>query len=105
MKCYLNRPEATAKTIKDGFLCTGDIGIMDSDGFFRIVDRIKDMILVSGFNVYPNEIEEYVVSHPKVMEAAAIGIPDEKSGEKIKLFIVRKEVEDDEIKEDVELTE
>ncbi len=91
MKGYYNRPEETAKTIKDGWLCTGDIGVMDEEGFFKIVDRKKDMILVSGFNVYPNEIEEVAIMHPKVLEAAAIGIPDSKSGEVVKLFVVKKE--------------
>ncbi len=91
MKGYYNRPEATADTIRDGWLCTGDIGLMEPDGYFRIVDRKKDMILVSGFNVYPNEIEEVVVAHPKVLEAAAIGVPDEKSGEVVKLFVVKKD--------------
>ena len=64
---------------------------MDEQGFFKIVDRIKDMILVSGFNVYPNEIEEVLVAHPKILEAAAIGVPDEKSGESVKVFIVKKD--------------
>lgn len=91
MKGYYNRPEATAKTIKDGWLCTGDVGEMSEDGFFRIVDRMKDMILVSGFNVYPNEIEEVLAGHPKIVEAAAIGVPSEKSGEMVKVFIVKKE--------------
>lgn len=91
MKGYYNRPESTADTIQNGWLCTGDIGLMEEDGYFRIVDRKKDMILVSGFNVYPNEIEEVIVSHPKVLEAAAIGIPDEKSGEVVKLFVVKKD--------------
>ncbi len=91
MKGYYNRPEATAQTIKDGWLCTGDIGLMHEDGYFQIVDRKKDMILVSGFNVYPNEIEDVVATHPKVLECAAIGIPDEKSGEVVKLFVVKKE--------------
>lgn len=91
MKGYYNRPDETAKTIVDGWLCTGDIGQMSEDGFFQIVDRMKDMILVSGFNVYPNEIEEVVAAHPKVLEAAAIGIPDEKSGEAVKLFVVKKD--------------
>ncbi|MDH5603416.1 MAG: AMP-binding protein, partial [Cyclobacteriaceae bacterium] len=68
---------------------TGDMGIMDEDGFFRIVDRKKDMILVSGFNVYPNEVENVVVDHPKVLEVAAIGVPHEKSGECVKLFVVK----------------
>lgn len=97
MKGYYNRPEATADTIREGWLCTGDIGLMEPDGYFRIVDRKKDMILVSGFNVYPNEIEEVVVSHPKVMEAAAIGMPDERSGEVVKIFVVKR---DTSLKED-----
>ena len=91
MKGYYNRPEETAKTITDGWLSTGDMGQMSEDGFFQIVDRKKDMILVSGFNVYPNEIEEVVASHPKVLECAAIGLPDEKSGEIVKLFVVKKD--------------
>jgi long-chain acyl-CoA synthetase len=92
MQGYWNRPEETAKVMtKDGYFKTGDIGIMDENGFFKIVDRKKDMILVSGFNVYPNEIEDVVVAHPKILEAAAIGIPHEKSGEVVKLFIVKKD--------------
>ncbi len=92
MEGYWNRPEETAKVMtKDGFFKTGDIGTMDERGYFKIVDRKKDMILVSGFNVYPNEIEDVIVSHPKVLEAAAIGIPNEKSGEVVKLFIVKKD--------------
>ncbi len=91
MKGYYNQPDETNLTIKDGWLCTGDVGIMDENGFFKIVDRIKDMILVSGFNVYPNEIEEVLVAHPKILEAAAIGVPDEKSGESVKVFIVKKD--------------
>jgi long-chain acyl-CoA synthetase len=91
MKGYYNRPDETAKTIRDGWLCTGDMGLMDEDGFVKIVDRKKDMILVSGFNVYPNEIEEVVAAHPKVLEVAAIGIPNEKSGEIVKIFIVKKD--------------
>ncbi len=88
---YYNQPEETANTIRDGWLCTGDIGLMEEDGYFRVVDRKKDMIIVSGFNVYPNEIEEIVCAHPKVLECAAIGIPNEKSGEKVKLFVVKKD--------------
>ncbi|MBK8705546.1 MAG: AMP-binding protein [Saprospiraceae bacterium] len=91
MKGYYNRPDATAESIVDGWMCTGDIGTMAEDGYFQIVDRKKDMILVSGFNVYPNEIEEVAMSHPKVLEAAAIGIPDAKSGEVVKLYIVKKD--------------
>jgi long-chain acyl-CoA synthetase len=91
MKGYWQRPEATAETIKNDWLCTGDIGFMHSDGFFQIVDRKKDMILVSGFNVYPNEIEDVLAMHPKVLESAALGIPDEKSGEVVKVFVVKKD--------------
>lgn len=92
MKGYYNQPGETAKTITpDGWLCTGDIGRMDEDGFMFIVDRKKDMILVSGFNVFPNEIENVLMMHPKVLEAAAIGIPDEKSGEVVKVFVVKKD--------------
>lgn len=87
---YWNNPEATQNTMtKSGYLKTGDIGIMDKRGFIKIVDRKKDMILVSGFNVYPNEIEEVISNHPKVLEVGAIGIPDEKSGEVPKIYIVR----------------
>jgi long-chain acyl-CoA synthetase len=91
MKGYYNRPEATADCIKDGWFSSGDIGLMQEDGYFRIVDRKKDMILVSGFNVYPNEIEEVIVAHDKVLEVAAIGIPDAKSGEVVKIFVVKKD--------------
>ncbi|MEO0339046.1 MAG: AMP-binding protein [Bacteroidota bacterium] len=101
MKGYYNRPEETNKTIvDDGWLCTGDIGKMHPDGFFQIVDRKKDMILVSGFNVFPNEIEEVIASHPKVLEVAAIGVPDSKSGEVVKVFVVKKDksLSKDEIK-------
>lgn len=90
MKGYYNKPDETAIAIKDGWLYTGDIGIMDQSGFFKIVDRKKDMILVSGFNVYPNEIEDVITSHPKVLEAAAVGLKDEKCGEVVKAFIVKK---------------
>lgn len=88
---YLNRPEETAKTIKDGWLYTGDIATMDSDGFFYIVDRKKDMILVSGFNVFPNEIEEVVAMNEKVLEVAAVGVPNEVTGEVVKVFVVKKD--------------
>lgn len=88
MKGYYNKPEATAKTITpDGWLNTGDIGMMEPDGYFKIVDRKKDMILVSGFNVYPNEIEDVLGRHDKVDEVAAIGVPDDKSGEVVKVFV------------------
>jgi long-chain acyl-CoA synthetase len=88
---YYNRPEATDEILKDGWLATGDIAFMDDNGFFKIVDRKKDMIIVSGFNVFPNEIEEVAVSHPGIIEAAAIGIPHEVCGEEVKLFVVRKD--------------
>ncbi len=91
MKGYYNKDEETAKTVKDGWLYTGDIAIMEPDGYFKIVDRKKDMILVSGFNVYPNEIEDVLVTHPKILEAAAIGIQDDKSGESVKVFIVKRD--------------
>lgn len=101
MQGYYNRPEETAKVMTDdGFFKTGDIGTMDEKGFFQIVDRKKDMILVSGFNVFPNEVEEVVVGHPKVSEAAAVGVPDDKSGEIVKIFVVKKEADltEDELK-------
>ncbi len=92
MKGYYNRPEETAKVfMADGFLRTGDVAVMDEKGFLRIVDRKKDMILVSGFNVYPNEVEDVVALHPGVLEVAAIGVPNEKSGEAVKIFVVRKD--------------
>ena len=92
MAGYWNKPDETAKVIdKDGWFATGDIGVMDERGFVRIVDRKKDMILVSGFNVYPNEIEGVVAMHPGVLECAAVGVPDDKSGEAVKLFVVKKD--------------
>jgi long-chain acyl-CoA synthetase len=92
MAGYWNRPDETAHVMTDDrFFKSGDIGIMDGDGFIRIVDRKKDMILVSGFNVYPNEIEQVVNMHPGVLECAAIGVPDPKSGESVKLFVVRRD--------------
>ncbi|WP_027994778.1 long-chain-fatty-acid--CoA ligase [Simplicispira psychrophila] len=91
MAGYWQRPDETAKVMtEDGYFKTGDIGTMDERGFFKIVDRKKDMVLVSGFNVYPNEIEEVVAQCPGVMECAAVGVPDEKSGEAVKLVIVKK---------------
>lgn len=91
MKGYWNRPDETAKVMENGWLKTGDIGVLLENGFFKIVDRKKDMILVSGFNVYPNEVEEAISSHPGVLEVAAVGVPDEHSGELVKVFIVKKE--------------
>jgi long-chain acyl-CoA synthetase len=92
MAGYWNRPDETAKVMTaDGFFMSGDIGVMDERGFVKIVDRKKDMILVSGFNVYPNEIEGVVAMHPGVLECAAVGVPDTKSGEAVKLFVVKKD--------------
>ncbi|MCS3892434.1 long-chain acyl-CoA synthetase [Bradyrhizobium japonicum USDA 38] len=92
MSGYWNRPEETAKVMTaDGYFRTGDIGVMDEKGYTKIVDRKKDMILVSGFNVYPNEIEEVIASNPGVLECAVIGIPDSKSGEAVKAFVVKKD--------------
>nr|WP_315222071.1 long-chain-fatty-acid--CoA ligase [uncultured Duganella sp.] len=92
MAGYWNRADETAKTMTaDGFFKTGDIGIMDERGYTRIVDRKKDMIIVSGFNVYPNEVEGVVAGHPGVLEVACIGVPDQNSGEAVKLFVVRKD--------------
>ena len=92
MQGYWNRPDETAKVFTaDGFFRSGDMGFMDERGYIKIVDRKKDMILVSGFNVYPNEIEEVVAMHPGVLEVAAIGVPDEKSGEVPKVFVVKKD--------------
>lgn len=92
MAGYWQRPEETAKVMSaDGFFRSGDMGLMDERGYVKIVDRKKDMILVSGFNVYPNEIEEVAVMHPGVLECAAVGVPDEHSGEAVKLFVVKKD--------------
>lgn len=92
MKGYWQRPDATAEAIDaQGWFKTGDIAVIEADGFTRIVDRKKDMIIVSGFNVYPNEIEDVVMAHPKVANCAVIGVPDERSGEAVKLFVVPRE--------------
>lgn len=92
MSGYWNRPDETALVMTaDGFFRTGDIGVMSPDGFTKIVDRKKDMILVSGFNVYPNEVEEVVASHPGVLECAVIGVPDSRTGEAVKAFVVKKD--------------
>jgi long-chain acyl-CoA synthetase len=88
---YWRRPEETALMIRNGWLHTGDIAVMDPDGYFRIVDRLKDMILVSGFNVYPTEVEDVLYHHPAVSKCAAIGIPDDRTGEAVKAFVVLKE--------------
>jgi long-chain acyl-CoA synthetase len=92
MAGYWNRPDETAKVMtSDGFFRSGDVGFMNEQGFVKIVDRKKDMILVSGFNVYPNEIEDVVARLPGVFEVAAVGVPDQHSGEAVKLFVVRKD--------------
>jgi long-chain acyl-CoA synthetase len=90
MRGYWQRPEETARTLRDGWLLTGDVATMDEQGCFRIVDRKKDMILVSGFNVYPNEVEDVVMGCEGVLEVACIGVPDDKSGEAVKAFVVPK---------------
>ncbi|GAA6198479.1 hypothetical protein NBRC116598_39240 [Pseudophaeobacter arcticus] len=90
MQGYWNHPDATAEVMtEDGFFKSGDIGLFTEDGLLKIVDRKKDMILVSGFNVFPNEVEEVVAAMPGVMEAACVGVPDDKSGEAVKLFVVK----------------
>jgi long-chain acyl-CoA synthetase len=92
MAGYWQRPDETAKVMTpDGFFKSGDVGVMDERGFIKIVDRKKDMIIVSGFNVYPNEVEGVIAMHPGVVECAAVGVPDEKSGEAVKVFVVRKD--------------
>ena len=92
MTGYWEKPEANAAAFtSDGYFRTGDVGVFDEKGFLKIVDRKKDMIIVSGFNVYPNEIEAVVVTHPGVLECAAVGVPDAKSGEAVKLFVVKKD--------------
>ena len=92
MRGYWNKPEENAKAFTpDGYLRTGDVAVMNDKGYFKIVDRKKDMILVSGFNVYPNEIENVVALHPGVLETACIGVPDDKSGEAVKVFVVKKD--------------
>ena len=91
MKGYWNRPEETKASLRDGWLYTGDIGRMDEDGYLFIVDRKKDMVITGGFNVYPRDVEEVLYEHPKVLEAGVIGVPDERSGERVKAFVVLKE--------------
>ncbi len=102
MKGYYKNPEATAETIKDGWLYTGDIGVMDEEGYLSVVDRKKDIIIASGFNIYPNEIDDLLFAHPKILEACTIGIPDEYRGESVKAFVVSQPGEkptEEEIKE------
>jgi long-chain acyl-CoA synthetase len=88
MAGYWQRPEETAQVIRDGWLHTGDIAVMDADGYFRIVDRKKDMILVSGFNVYPNEVEDLIARMEAALEVAVIGVPDPRTGEAVRAFVV-----------------
>jgi long-chain acyl-CoA synthetase len=90
MQGYYQRDDETAKTIKNGWLYTGDIAVMDAEGYFKIVDRKKDMVLVSGFNVYPNEVEDALAKMDDVVEAAVIGVPDEKSGEAVRAYVVKR---------------
>lgn len=87
MKGYLNKPDETRAVLRDGWCYTGDIAKRDEDGYFYIVDRKKDMIISGGFNIYPREVEEVLYEHPKVREAAVVGIPDPKYGESVKAFI------------------
>jgi long-chain acyl-CoA synthetase len=93
MKSYWNQPAETANVLREGWLWTGDIAQVDDSGYVKIVDRKKDMILVSGFNVYPNEVEDVVAQHPDVAEVGAIGVPDEKSGEAVKVVVVKRRAE------------
>jgi long-chain acyl-CoA synthetase len=90
---YWNRPEETKKTLRNGWLYTGDIARMDEEGYFYIVDRKKDMIICSGYNVYPREIEEVLYQHPKIQEACILGVPDAYRGETVKAFVVLREKE------------
>ncbi|MCI5111697.1 MAG: AMP-binding protein [Marivita sp.] len=91
MAGYWNKPDETAHALRDGWFLTGDIGVMDPDGYFRIVDRKKDMVVVSGFNVYPNEVEDCLAGHPGILEAAVIGVPDDATGEAVKAFVVKRD--------------
>jgi long-chain acyl-CoA synthetase len=92
MAGYWQRADETAKVIgPDGFFSTGDVGLLTPEGYLKIVDRVKDMVLVSGFNVYPNELEEVAAMHAGILEAAAVGVPDPHTGEAVKLFVVRKD--------------
>jgi long-chain acyl-CoA synthetase len=89
MKGYLDRPEATAEAIRDGWFHTGDIGRLDEDGYLYIADRVKDMVIRGGFNVYPRELEEVLHTHPDVSLAAVVGVPDERMGQEVKAFVIR----------------
>jgi len=91
MKGYYERPDATAEAMRGGWFRTGDIGAFDADGYLSIVDRKKDLILRGGFNVYPREIEEVLMTHPAVALIAVVGVPDERLGEEVKAFVVRRQ--------------
>jgi len=91
MQGYWQRPDETAKVLRDGWLATGDIALMDEDHYIQIVDRKKDMILVSGFNVYPNEVEAVIATHPAVADTAVVGVPDDEFGEIVVAFVATKE--------------
>ena len=91
MKGYYKRPEATAEAFRSGWFHTGDIGLLDNDGYLSIVDRKKDMILRGGYNVYPRELEEVIITHPAVSLSAVIGVPDDRLGEEVKAFLVLKQ--------------
>jgi long-chain acyl-CoA synthetase len=93
MMGYYKRPEETADVLKDGWFYTGDIGMLDDDGYLSIVDRKKDMIIAGGYNIYPIELDDVLMGHPKVLEACTIGVPDQYRGETVKAFIVTKEGE------------
>ena len=102
MQNYHNRPEENAEALRDGWLFTGDIGFFDADGYLTICDRKKDMVIVSGYNVYPREINEILLQHPQVVEAATIGVPDAYRGELIQSFVIindSKPIKNNEIKE------
>ncbi|HEY7984934.1 MAG TPA: AMP-binding protein, partial [Ktedonobacterales bacterium] len=90
MQGYWQRPDESAKVLRDGWLLTGDIGVMSADGYFKIVDRAKDMIIAGGYNVYPRDVEEVLFSHPAVLDACVIGVPDEYRGETVRAYVVLK---------------
>ena len=93
MMGYYKKPEETAEALRDGWVYTGDIGFFDEDGYLSVVDRKKDMVIAGGYNIYPVEIDNVLFDHPKILEACAVGVPDEYRGETIKAFIVAKEGE------------
>ena len=93
MKGYYKKPAETEETLRGGWLHTGDVGVMDEEGYLKIVDRIKDLIIAGGYNIYPTEIDNLLYNHPKVLEACTIGVPDEYRGETVKAYVVLKEGE------------